>query len=311
MIYIPALLIVGFYFEQRRALANGIANSGSGVGTFLYAPLCRYLQDMYTWRGALLILAGLLLNCLVCAALFRPVQYKHCNSNTTATDEWTAANVDQEKYLISGKKSDKQSLDVVLTKSQSEKKLLDLQLCKSQSHGNVASAHICNKEAMPVLTDTYGVRKGSMPASMFTRLQDKSHSLVHVPMPTSTTFHSTGPMLQRSGQLYRSLGANMEERLHLSQELLQKPMYRKDAFYSGSIWKLPQYANMDTDRTHYPGSVLRLPEVTCSESAEGRSGLNCSEINYVIHTLIGASLLRNPVFVLCVSMSVLWTSEYI
>ena len=39
MIYIPAILIVGFYFEKKRAIANGISNSGSGLGAFIYAPL--------------------------------------------------------------------------------------------------------------------------------------------------------------------------------------------------------------------------------------------------------------------------------
>ena len=73
MIYIPAILSVGFYFEKRRALANGIANSGSGLGTFIYAPLSRVLLDEYSWRGATLILSGLVFNCAVCACLFRPL----------------------------------------------------------------------------------------------------------------------------------------------------------------------------------------------------------------------------------------------
>ena len=43
-VYISSILAVGFYFDKRRALANGIAASGSGFGLFLYAPLCIYLQ---------------------------------------------------------------------------------------------------------------------------------------------------------------------------------------------------------------------------------------------------------------------------
>ena len=44
MVFISSILAVGFYFNKRRALANGIASSGSGIGIFLYAPLCIYLQ---------------------------------------------------------------------------------------------------------------------------------------------------------------------------------------------------------------------------------------------------------------------------
>ena len=76
MIYIPAIIIVGFYFERKRALANGIANSGSGLGAFIYAPLGHYLLTVYGWRGTLLILAGLVLNCMVFAILFRPLVNK-------------------------------------------------------------------------------------------------------------------------------------------------------------------------------------------------------------------------------------------
>ena len=48
MVYIPAILIVGFYFEKKRAMANGIANSGSGLGAFIYAPLRYSLRYLYS-----------------------------------------------------------------------------------------------------------------------------------------------------------------------------------------------------------------------------------------------------------------------
>lgn len=61
------------YFEKKRSLATGIAVCGSGLGTFLFAPLIEYLIAEYGWRGAMLIIAGLVLNCAVLGALFRPV----------------------------------------------------------------------------------------------------------------------------------------------------------------------------------------------------------------------------------------------
>lgn len=41
------------------------------IGTFIYAPLTDYLLSEYGWRGAILILAGNLLNMCVCGALMR------------------------------------------------------------------------------------------------------------------------------------------------------------------------------------------------------------------------------------------------
>ena len=49
---------MGFYFEKKRAIATGLAVCGSGIGTFIFAPLCNYLVEEYTWKGATLILAG-------------------------------------------------------------------------------------------------------------------------------------------------------------------------------------------------------------------------------------------------------------
>ena len=73
LIYLPSVVAVGYYFEKKRALATGIAVCGSGVGTFLFAPLATLLLDTFGWKGANLIYAGLCLNCAVFGALMRPL----------------------------------------------------------------------------------------------------------------------------------------------------------------------------------------------------------------------------------------------
>ncbi|XP_030762100.1 monocarboxylate transporter 3 isoform X3 [Sitophilus oryzae] len=75
LIYLPAVVCVGYYFETKRSLATGIAVCGSGVGTFAFAPLADMLLQAYGWRGANLILAGLILNCVLFGALMRPLTY--------------------------------------------------------------------------------------------------------------------------------------------------------------------------------------------------------------------------------------------
>ncbi|KAM4635935.1 monocarboxylate transporter 12 isoform 1-T2 [Discoglossus pictus] len=71
--YSPAIAMVGKYFEKRKALAYGIAMSGSGIGTFILAPVVQLLIEQYSWRGALLILGGFVANLCVCGALMRPI----------------------------------------------------------------------------------------------------------------------------------------------------------------------------------------------------------------------------------------------
>uniref|UniRef100_A0A671Q879 Monocarboxylate transporter 12-like n=1 Tax=Sinocyclocheilus anshuiensis TaxID=1608454 RepID=A0A671Q879_9TELE len=72
--YTPAIAMVGSYFSERKALAYGIAMSGSGIGTFILAPAVQLLIELFSWRGALLILGGLVSHMCVCGALMRPLE---------------------------------------------------------------------------------------------------------------------------------------------------------------------------------------------------------------------------------------------
>lgn len=77
LIYLPAVVCVGFYFEQRRSLATGIAVAGSGLGAFAFAPLATILLEQFGWKGANLILAGFILNCAVFGAMMRPLTFSN------------------------------------------------------------------------------------------------------------------------------------------------------------------------------------------------------------------------------------------
>ncbi|KAK5646514.1 hypothetical protein RI129_004978 [Pyrocoelia pectoralis] len=75
LIYLPAIVSVTTYFEKKRSLATGIAVCGSGLGTFIFAPVINLLLQEYGWRGAMLIISALVLECIIFGALFRPLEY--------------------------------------------------------------------------------------------------------------------------------------------------------------------------------------------------------------------------------------------
>lgn len=76
MIYLPAVVCVGYYFEKKRSLATGIAVCGSGFGTFVFAPLATFLLEKCGgWRGANLVLAALILSCALFGAFMKPLTY--------------------------------------------------------------------------------------------------------------------------------------------------------------------------------------------------------------------------------------------
>lgn len=52
---------------------SGIAVAGSGLGTCIFAPLVAFLNKEYGWRGTLMVLSGIVLNCAIFGGLFRPL----------------------------------------------------------------------------------------------------------------------------------------------------------------------------------------------------------------------------------------------
>ncbi|XP_055865455.1 monocarboxylate transporter 2-like isoform X3 [Biomphalaria glabrata] len=76
MIYLPAIVSVGYYFEKKRAFATGLAVAGSGLGTFIFPPLSEVILNSLSWRGGLLIIAGIILHGCICGALMRPLKAK-------------------------------------------------------------------------------------------------------------------------------------------------------------------------------------------------------------------------------------------
>lgn len=52
-------------------LAVSLGSCGTGIGTFVYAPLTQFLIGEYGWRGTTIFLAGGFLNICVCGALMR------------------------------------------------------------------------------------------------------------------------------------------------------------------------------------------------------------------------------------------------
>uniref|UniRef100_A0A8D2CW53 Major facilitator superfamily (MFS) profile domain-containing protein n=1 Tax=Sciurus vulgaris TaxID=55149 RepID=A0A8D2CW53_SCIVU len=73
MAYLPAVVMVGRYFQKRRALAQGLSTTGTGFGAFLITVLLKYLCAEYGWRNAMFIQGAVSLNLCVCGALMRPL----------------------------------------------------------------------------------------------------------------------------------------------------------------------------------------------------------------------------------------------
>ncbi|KAK0397515.1 hypothetical protein QR680_002151 [Steinernema hermaphroditum] len=76
LIFLPAIVIVSQYFDEKRALATGLAVCGSGIGTTFFAwlnPLILHMTNN-NWRTFLVVIAVVTLGCFLCGLVFKSLQ---------------------------------------------------------------------------------------------------------------------------------------------------------------------------------------------------------------------------------------------
>lgn len=105
-------MIVGFYFEEKRAFATGIAVCGSGIGTFIFAGLTNLLVKEYGWRLTVAVLAGVNFLCVFFALFFKPPKYELKEVMDDSTDETDSINETAQNNLINNTKDTKTTNDI-------------------------------------------------------------------------------------------------------------------------------------------------------------------------------------------------------
>ncbi|KAG7328727.1 hypothetical protein KOW79_008671 [Hemibagrus wyckioides] len=125
--YTPAVAVVGTYFNEKTALAYGIAMSGRGIGMFILPPLVQHLINQYSWRGALLILAGLVSNLCVCGSLMRPLvdQGKSEEENQILDEPCVQEDSNQVEVKDTEEEHEEYSEELILTDTKMMGKLKD------------------------------------------------------------------------------------------------------------------------------------------------------------------------------------------
>ncbi|XP_060075685.1 monocarboxylate transporter 11-like [Ylistrum balloti] len=97
LVYPTAIVLIGKYFRGRLGLANGVLMSGYALGGVTLPPLLRYILDEYRLEGALLLTAGIIINCLPPACLLRPFEfYTERNSGSTNKLEGNHVKIDSK-----------------------------------------------------------------------------------------------------------------------------------------------------------------------------------------------------------------------
>ncbi|XP_059620166.1 uncharacterized protein LOC132264105 [Phlebotomus argentipes] len=123
--YVTAVVSIAFWFDKRRTFATGIGASGTGLGTFIYAPFTQWLIETFGWRGATLILAGTLFNICVCGCLMRDpdwlIEENRLESlSESASNNNSSVALDEIKKLLETGTPREDVLDTLMTNYNTE-----------------------------------------------------------------------------------------------------------------------------------------------------------------------------------------------
>lgn len=315
LIYVPAVITTGFYFERWRALATGIAVCGSGIGAFLLAPITDILVKNFGWRGALLFQAGMLLNCAIFGAMFRPL--KPTRIKVKNTPENAALEV---KTTLMEKGVSTTSLHCVQpnrsgffgTNNNMEYPTAAELLGSNPNIVNVSkSLHSLHKVHVETQTleRKVGTSEKRLSAPIYPDLdvvnnEEKIAEENNLLSGDLERLNGKVPTIRRHSVSVRRIRTDSE----CSQKSLrmgkrnpkdpQRPFYRDDIFYGGSLNRLSHYRSQQSS-VGYHMSVTRLP--TATDVAEEESG-NCylcpESVRRILTTMLDLSLLKSPTFLI-------------
>ncbi|KAI8780177.1 monocarboxylate transporter 13 [Biomphalaria glabrata] len=211
LMYLPAIVMVGYYFERRRALATGIACCGSGIGAFLFAPFTEYLLHEYGWRGATWIISALIFNGSFFAIFYRPLP----KPTTKEPAEVAKNNPIYRDPSLKAKRST--GTPVLLQNGDNDTKDI-----RQMTKGEIFHSLTCAPALKP---------------------EQKTMSMTLFPPPANYDLNVKDQFKTPVARLAYSqdLTSYRRHKGMAQRSELQQPMSRKDIFYSGSLWHLKEF----------------------------------------------------------------------
>lgn len=260
LIYLPAIVSVSIYFEKRRAFATGIAVCGSGLGTFIMAPVTKGLITYLGWKGAMLVTACLVLGVVVFGCLMRPLQ-----SRPRKEEE--------------GSKEEKQQLQVSVP--------------ALPANGNCHNG----SGPPPELLLNGGTITPMKPFSQQVGVGDGYQDVARMAMSHPAFLDQAERPQVHFGSVAQFKGEKSKLAPH-SQGRSQV-MGRKDIFYSGSLLNIPEYKQdparyrrsmLDCKEVEEESEAEGQTSLCCGKLDPGKAK--------ILHKMMDFSLFRDPIFMM-------------
>ncbi|CAF3952005.1 unnamed protein product [Rotaria sordida] len=136
LIYLPAIVSVGFYFERKRSFAMGIAVCGSGLGTLVFPAIMPYVINAPLWfdyEGALLLEAAIIFICVIFGALMIPLPQEPSEIRRMAQKARSQAKRQALKTATATSQNDEQQNQLLPTNKQSDIPLQEVSIAPRES----------------------------------------------------------------------------------------------------------------------------------------------------------------------------------
>ncbi|PIC18249.1 hypothetical protein B9Z55_024209 [Caenorhabditis nigoni] len=275
MIYLPAIVVVGFYFESKRAMATGISVAGSGVGTFVMPMICQYAIANFGWEKTLWILAAFNFCCVVFGFLYRPLPMIDPNelrdqemeplrqalskmSDGEDQEEETveSPHVNRSTLAASGANQEEDlSQDPAVQRLRSVLNEIDdgSETPKTDVH---KIRHAAPRSRKHTMTSNSGSQhdlkssRGNLAENRLSRVSARSYA-------------------QSLSKLSKSGGAsNLSIAMSgVDPNEFARPLNRQDIFYGGSISNLKEFKQEGGNMANYRSSTLSIPKSVVGQAA--------------------------------------------
>ncbi|KAI4487264.1 PREDICTED: uncharacterized protein LOC106793402 [Polistes canadensis] len=319
LIYVPAVITTGFYFERWRALATGIAVCGSGIGAFLLAPISDLLIKTYSWRGALLFQAGMLLNCAIFGAMFRPLKPTRIKIKPNQENDVIEANttfigkgvsttslhyVQPNRIGLFGTNNNTEyptaaqligSSPNIVNASES---MLSLRKVNMESRNSDRKLNNTEKRlSVPIYPDLTVDQEESKSIEEENNLLGGDMDRLNGKIPTIRR-HTINGRRPRADSDCSQKSLRVCNRRNTPSKDPQRPFYRDDIFYGGSLNRLAHYKSQ-LSSVGYHMSVTRLPTANDVEEEKSGTCYICPEsVRRILTTMLDISLLKSPSFLI-------------
>ena len=271
LIYLPAIVSVGFYFQRRRSLATGISVCGSGVGAFVFAPLANFLLENYGWQTSNAVFGCICLVTVLCGAVMRPLQL-----------------VVEEELRLELPDGTKLTQAVPATPSAvALPKIIEDKACDSFDDIDINANNGKTKKKDKVIH-----RNMSLNIAPTSSLMNKNFSTPHL-----------RPMRYREDSVMSSMSSTNNS-LKISSLRIARPMSRVDVFYTGSVRNMEEgeveqgELRQNTQSFVSIGSVVLARNSLLEEVEVAVEEEEQSPVLAVLKTMLSPALLTNNKFLL-------------